>query len=61
VRASRPMIKSPLPPAPNVATDPFRSPPRAPSLEDKLVRPALPTQSPAVVASDNADEPSLLR
>jgi hypothetical protein len=61
VRASRPMIKSPLPPAPNVATDPFRSPPRAPSLEDKLVRPALPTQSPAVVARENADEPSLLR
>ena len=60
-RASRPMIKSPLPPAPNIAADPFRSPPRSTSLEDKLVRPALPTQSPAVVKTENADEPSLLR
>lgn len=61
VRASRPMIKSPLPPPPNLDADPFRSPPRASSIEDKLVRPALPTSTPAVVKSDNVDEPSLLR
>jgi hypothetical protein len=61
VRASRPMIKSPLPPPPAVNADPFRSPPRSNLLEDRLVRPALPTQTPAVVPTENVDEPSLLR
>jgi hypothetical protein len=57
------MIKSPLPPPPTGLTgDPFRSPaPASGTLDDKIVRPSLPTSTPKVAAGGSADEPSLLR
>lgn len=66
-RRERPMIKSPLPPAPtNVEGTPFREPGAAAggsNLEKLLVRPARPATAPEVkpAADGNADEPSLLR
>jgi hypothetical protein len=65
-RRERPMIKSPLPPAPtNVEGAPFREPGAGggSSLEKLLVRPARPATTPEVkpAADGNADEPSLLR
>jgi hypothetical protein len=60
-RVVRPMIDSPLPPPPRIGDEPFRSPPPAARLEDRLVKPVLPTAVPEVVATGNADEPSFLR
>lgn len=61
VRVARPMIDSPLPPPPRIGDDPFRAPPPAARLEDRLIKPALVTATPEVVATENADEPSFLR
>jgi len=65
-RRERPMIKSPLPPAPtNVVGTPFREAGavRGSSLEDLVVRPARPATSPEVKppADGTGEEPSLLR
>jgi hypothetical protein len=60
-RVLRPMIDSPLPPPPRIVDDPFRAPPPTARLDDKLVKPALVTATPDVVATGNTDEPSFLR
>ena len=60
-RVLRPMIDSPLPPPPRIGDDPYRVPSPTARLEDKLVKPALATATPEVVATGNSDEPSFLR